>query len=536
MKAGLATNAAIVAGSGSSLTEMSATELAHLIRSGHVSAREVVDAHIARIEAVDDKLNAVVIRLFDAARAEADEADRRRAQGAELGPLHGVPVTIKEQFRVAGTVTSCGFTDYIHNVCEDEGPLVRSLRQAGAIILGKTNVMQALGGWECDNPVYGRANNPWDLARTPGGSSGGEAAIIAAAGSPFGLASDLGGSIRFPAYFCGVHGFKPTAGRFTNEDTPAGIFGLGQEAILPQPGPIARRVEDLSLMLSVLSTAESKYDVTPPLPWNDPAKVDVSRLRIGYFTDNGYFSASPSIRRAVEEAAAALNALGADVVQMRAPDTEEGMRLFVGIFSADGSAGLKRSLHDDSPVASLRGTVQGASIPNSLRPTVSAVMARRSQRYRPALIRYAGSRSTEEYWKLVEARTIYRGRFLGELADNGIDAVLSPPFGVPAPLHDSTEHLLPAGSYGLIWSVLGMPVGVVSTTRVRRGEESDRSPSGDITDMTALQVEQHSRGLPVGVQVAARHWHDEIALAVMAALEERFRRLESYPTAPAAVA
>ena len=536
MKAGLATNAAIVAGSGSSLTEMSATELAHLIRSGHVSAREVVDAHIARIEAVDDKLNAVVIRLFDAARAEADEADRRRAQGAELGPLHGVPVTIKEQFRVAGTVTSCGFTDYIHNVCEDEGPLVRSLRQAGAIILGKTNVMQALGGWECDNPVYGRANNPWDLARTPGGSSGGEAAIVAAAGSPFGLASDLGGSIRFPAYFCGVHGFKPTAGRFTNEDTPAGIFGLGQEAILPQPGPIARRVEDLSLMLAVLSTAESKYDVTPPLPWNDPAKVDVSRLRIGYFTDNGYFSASPSIRRAVEEAAAALNALGADVVQMRAPDTEEGMRLFVGIFSADGSAGLKRSLHDDSPVASLRGTVQGASIPNSLRPTVSAVMARRSQRYRPALIRYAGARSTEEYWKLVEARTIYRGRFLGELADNGIDAVLSPPFGVPAPLHDSTEHLLPAGSYGLIWSVLGMPVGVVSTTRVRRGEDSDRSPSGDIKDMTALQVEQHSRGLPVGVQVAARHWHDEIALAVMAALEERFRRLESYPTAPAAVA
>ena len=147
---------------------------------------------------------------------------------------------------------------------------MRSLRDAGAIILGKTNVMQALAGWEWDNPVYGRANNPWDLARTPGGSSGGEGAIIAAGGSPLGLASDLGGSIRFPAYFCGVHGFKPTSGRFTNEDTPADIFSLGQEAILPQPGPIARRVEDLSLMLSILSTARPAYDVTPPVAWTRP--------------------------------------------------------------------------------------------------------------------------------------------------------------------------------------------------------------------------------------------------------------------------
>ncbi len=516
------------------LTELSATQLARMIREGEASSREVVDAHIARIEAVDERLNAVVIRRFDEARAEAGLADQQRAQGADLGPLHGVPITIKEQFRLAGTATSCGFAQHAGKVYEEEGPMVRSLREAGAIILGKTNVMQALSGWESDNAVYGRANNPWDLARTPGGSSGGEGAIIAAGGSPLGLASDLGGSIRFPAYFCGVHGFKPTSGRLSNEDTPAEIFSLGQEAILPQPGPIARHVEDLSLMLSILSTAKPAYDVVPPVAWTDPAAVGVAGLRIGYYTDDGYFLASPAIRRAVEEAAAALDAMGADVVQMQPPDAEEGMRIFTGIFSADGSAGLKRSLDGEKPVAGLRGTLQGASVPNGLRPAVSALMSRRGQRYLSQLVRFTGARSTEEYWKLVEARTVYRGRFLAALASNGIDAVLSPPFGVPAPLHETTEHLVPAASYALVWNVLGTPVGVVSTTRVRPGEESDRPSTGDITDKTALAVEQRSAGLPVGVQVAARHWRDDVVLAVMAALEGRFRQMDTYPRFPTA--
>ena len=516
------------------LTELGATELARLIRQGEVSAREVVDAHTTRIEAVDGQLNAVVIRRFDEARAEADAADKRRAQGEELGPLHGVPITIKEQFRVAGTETTCGYTREVGKVYTDEGPLVHSLRQAGGIVLGKTNIMQALSGWECDNPVYGRANNPWDTARTPGGSSGGEGAIIAAGGSPLGLASDLGGSIRFPAYFCGIHGFKPTSGRLTNEDTPAGILNMGQEGIVPQPGPLARRVEDLTLAMAILTSAKSSFAATPPLAWADPAAVDVAALRIGYYTDNGYFPASPAIRRAVEEAAAALQAAGAEVIEMQSPDAEEGMRLFVGIFSSDGASTTKRMLDGDTPAPSLKGSLQGSSVPNRLRPAVSALMARRGQRYMAQLIRYAGPRSAEAYWNLVEARSDYRARYLAELDRSGIDAVLSPPFGVPAPLHDATEHLIPAASYGLVYNVLGAPVGVISTTRVQAGEESDRTPSADMADKTARQVEQGSAGLPVGVQVAARHWREEVVLAVMAALERHFITTDSYPHSPPA--
>jgi fatty acid amide hydrolase len=184
--------------SSESLTNLSASELAQRIKAGELLAQEVTEAHIGRIEAVNEQLNAVVIPLFDEARAQAVEADKAASRGEPLGPLHGVPMTIKEQYRVAGTETTIGLTGQVGKKYDRDGPLVARLRQAGAIIVGKTNIMQTLAGWESDNPVYGRTNNPWNLERTPGGSSGGEAAIIAARGVPLGLGGDLGGSIRIP--------------------------------------------------------------------------------------------------------------------------------------------------------------------------------------------------------------------------------------------------------------------------------------------------------------------------------------------------
>jgi fatty acid amide hydrolase len=191
---------------------LSASELARAVKTGDLSAVEIVDAHIDRIEQVNPALNAVVIPMFDEARAQAKAADKMRARGEPLGRLHGVPVTVKEQYKVRGTQTTLGATNKIGNVYDDEGPLVTKLRAEGAIILGKTNIIQTLLAYESDNRVYGRTNNPWDLERSPGGSSGGDAAIVAAGGAPLALAGDLGGSVRIPPHSCGVHGFKPTMG------------------------------------------------------------------------------------------------------------------------------------------------------------------------------------------------------------------------------------------------------------------------------------------------------------------------------------
>ena len=208
------------------ITDLSASIIAQQIKTGDLSAQKVVEAHIQRIEAVNPQLNAVVIPLFDEARALAVAADEAQRRGEPLGPLHGVPITIKEQYRVKGTQTTLGATHQIGKIYDSEGLLVRKLRQAGAIILGKTNILQTLMGWESDNRVYGRTNNPWNLERSPGGSSGGESAFIAAQGSPLGLAADLGGSIRVPAHFCGLHGLKPTSGRITNDDFPPGLLPI----------------------------------------------------------------------------------------------------------------------------------------------------------------------------------------------------------------------------------------------------------------------------------------------------------------------
>jgi fatty acid amide hydrolase len=514
------------------ITNLSASAVADKIKAGELSALEVTESHIRRIQAVNDRINAVVIPLFDEARAQAAEADKKRSRGEPLGPLHGVPVTIKEQFRVAGTQTTLGATNKIGNVYHSEGPLVTVLRQAGAIILGKTNILQTLAGMESDNRVYGRSNNPWNLERSPGGSSGGEAAIVAAGGSPLGLASDLGGSTRVPAHFCGVCGLKPTSGRLSNDDFPPDLLSAGQEAVIPQPGPIARSVADLQLAMKILAGTSQQltHDLVAPVLWPDPTRVDVGQLRIGFYTDNGYFPASPALRRAVEEAAEALRQRGASVAPSEAPDAREALSIFLGAASAGGGEDYKRLLGKEKPIPQVAGMLQGVWSPALVRSILQKIMASRGQRYLADAMQSINPCSADEYWQVVEARNGYRARFLRHLDQAGFDAILCPPFGLPALTHGSSEHLyVPAASYAYTYNVLGAPAGVVAATRVQPGEESDRQSSQDKADITAIEVERSSAGLPVGVQVVARHWREDIVLAVMAVLEEHF---QSGPTVP----
>ncbi|MBI5934442.1 MAG: amidase [Chloroflexi bacterium] len=513
---------------------LSATQIAQEIKSGKVSAREVVDAHIDRIEAVNSRINAVVIPLFEDARKAAEAADTAQRRGDPLGPLHGVPITIKEQFLVKGTATTFGLPNQKNHRAAEDGPLVKRLREAGAIILGKTNVSQLLIYIEADNPVYGRTNNPWNLERTCGGSSGGEAAIIAAGGSPLGLGGDLGGSIREPAHFCGIHGLKPTSWRLTNFDTRSDVFAGGQEVIVPQPGPMARSVADLNLMLDVLAApgGERIDPSTPPVSWRNPADVSVNALRIAVYTDDGYFKASPAIRRVVDEAADALRATGAQVEAWTPPNVSQAVRLFFSIFTSDAVTSLRRALGPDKAVPQISGILQSSGMPRPMRKLVAALMQSSGQERLASVLRAVGARSAEDFWKLVDERNQYRLRFIQSLDAGRFDAILCPPTSLPAVLHGSTADLLDFDSYARLYNVLGMPAGVVAAGRVREGEESDRQPSKNAAEQTALRVEKGSAGLPVGVQVVARHWREDVALAVMSALEKYFRTQPGYPSQP----
>lgn len=235
------------------ILEMGAAELAWAIRTGLWTPTEVVEAHIARIEIVNPEINAVITPMFDQARAQAEEYTQKikNTDPEALPPLFGVPVTIKDAIAVEGVRFTAGSYFWKDNIAEEDAEAVRLLKEAGAIILGKTNLPTMSGAVETVNKLFGRTRNPWNLKRSAGGSSGGEAAIIAAGGSPLGLGADIAGSIRLPAAFCGVVGLKPTAGRISTK----GHEPVEDEIIkdFNVVGPMARRVEDLALALSVLS-------------------------------------------------------------------------------------------------------------------------------------------------------------------------------------------------------------------------------------------------------------------------------------------
>lgn len=517
------------------LTGTSATELVGLIRRGDVSARDVIDAHIARIEQVDATLNAVVVRRFDEARAEASAADAARMAGRPLGPLHGLPITIKEQFLVAGTPTTLGLLKQAGHRADHDGPSVRRLRAAGAIILGKTNVGQLLMYLESDNPLYGRTNNPWHPDRTPGGSSGGEAAIIAAGGSPLGLGGDLGGSLRVPAHFSGIAALKPTSGRLSVLDTPPGFF-FEQDIIRYQPGPMARRVADLALAMTVLTAAEpGESDPTVERrAWPDPSLVGLRGLRIGAYDDDGWFAASPAIRRAVAESARALEDAGATVQPFRPPDVGSALSLFLATLGGDGLRSLREALRGEAVDPHLQGFIASTKIPGPIRPLVAALMQATGRPHYAQAIRANKPWSVERMEALADEVGRYRTNFLAALDGAELDALVCPPWALPALTHGAGVDLTvnTAGSYATLFNVLEYPAGVVPVTRVRPGEESDRPPGRGVLTREALKSERGSQGLPIGVQVAARPWREDIVLSIMAMLESAFAGRPDYPTTP----
>src|SRR6266481_1036977 len=297
------------------ITSASAGELADAIRSKKLSSRVIVEAHLERIAKVNPKLNAVVQLIAEAARKEADEADAALARGEIKGPLHGVPITIKDTLETAGVICTGGTKGRANFVPKADATAVARLRAAGGIILGKTNVPELAGAAETDNLVYGRTNNPYDLTRTPGGSSGGEAAIIAAGGSPLGLGTDAGGSIRIPAHYCGLAAIKPTSGRVPR--TGQFQMPLGARNPVFHVGPMARYVEDLALTLPILAGVDWRDPATVSMPLDDPRNVELKSLRAAFYTDNGLMTPTPETTGIVRTAVHALADAGTFVEEAR---------------------------------------------------------------------------------------------------------------------------------------------------------------------------------------------------------------------------
>ncbi len=459
----------------SELSLLSATEMAKRVREKQLSPVELVEAHLSRIETLNPKLNAFVQIDGERARHQAQQAEAAIMRGETLGPLHGVPISIKSSIEVAGLRCEAGTRLRAGLVAEKDAPLVARLRAAGAIILGVTNTPELLMAWETDNLLYGRTNNPWDLTRTAGGSSGGEAAAIASGCSAGGVGSDGGGSIRVPAHFSGICGLKPTPGRIPS--TAHYPNSVGPFALLGVVGPMARTVADLQILFEVMAGPDDGDPCSAPVPLRDIRRADLKNIKIGYFEDDGRTPVTPETRTAVLTAAESLKRTGFEVFPFLPDGLELARQLWWKFFGIAGGMLL-------GPLT--RG--HESELSPILREFSSWVAAE------PA---HTGE-SLLQTW--VE-RDIVRLQVLTQMREFPI--LLCPVASVPAFRHGERSWViegkkvdyLDAWSYSEWFNLLGNPSAVVTV---------GRSPEG----------------LPIGVQIVGRTWEEEVVLAVAAALEK----------------
>jgi amidase len=449
------------------LIDQSVVTLAEAIRQKKVSSREVVSAYLGRIEAVNPRLNAVVRLLPEQALKQAQEADEALARGQLTGPLHGVPMTIKDSLDTAGVITTGGTEGRRYFVPEQDATVVARLKAAGAILMGKTNTPQLTLNFETNNTIFGRTVNPYDETRTCGGSSGGAAAIIASSGSPFDIGSDYGGSIRLPAHFCGIAGIKPTSGRVprTGHIIP---FASGAADAFQQIGPLARKVADLGLLLSIIAGPDWMDPAVVPMPLGDSAAVDLKQLKVVFFTDNGAATPIPEIIQTVNTVALALQQEGLAVEEKCPERLDESWAVWLHTHFADGGGGVREILRNS-------GTPQ--------------------DQWNDERLSQWAAKDTAEFGLRLRETDRFRSRMLQFMAP--YDVMLCPVNANVALPHGTTYQHSAGYSYTITHNITGWP-GVV----VRAGTSSE--------------------GLPIGVQILAKPWREDVALAVAQLIETLF--------------
>jgi amidase len=423
-----------------------------------------VAACLDRTAAVNPRINAVVAFADDALDL-ARAADAALARGDDVGPLHGVPMTIKDSLDTAGLVTTAGTIGWKDRIPDRDATVVARLRAAGAILLGKTNTPEFTWSDETDNDVYGRTSNPYDLSRTPGGSSGGAAAIVAAGGSPFDIGSDTGDSIRQPAHVCGIAGIKPTQGRVPRTGHWPSFAGI--VATLQQLGPLARRVDDLALILPLIAGPDGEDPHVSPVPLGRPDDVEVGGLRVVAFTDNGIRSPTPETVAAVNAAAAAVGATGPAIEWRVPPGLDEAWEAWDALIRSDGYGWLRRLI-----------TAAGT-------PGLGSYETRGWIDPKPAV-------PGDTLSALVETADRARSGLLRWFAD--ADLIVCPAMPQPAIRHGESNAAWFGDTYSDVHNLTGWPAVVV-----RGGTSTD--------------------GLPIGVQLVAQPWREDVALAAARVVE-----------------
>ena len=465
------------------LISLSGTALARMIRERKVGSVDVVEAHVRRVREVNPRLNAMVADRFDLARTEARAADARvaREDPASLPPFLGVPCTVKECFALTGMPNTGGLPSRVGHPATRDATAVARMRAAGAIPMGVTNISELCLWMEASNPNYGRTNCAYDSGRTSGGSSGGEGALIGSAASPFGVGSDIGGSIRMPAFFNGVFGHKPSGGLVPN----TGQFPCAENGLVRvlTTGPICRRAEDLYPLLRLMSGPDGLDKGCADMPLGDPATVSMEGLEVITVEDDGFLSVSDDLIAAQRRAAACLTAAGARVRTERVPGLARAILLWTATVDTGGESPYLVLLADGKPfhlgLEFLRWAVGRGrhTLPALGLGLIEAVSARFPPRFGP----------------LLEETAELGADLARRLGPGGV--MLYPSYVETAPRHNKPLLRPINWIYTGIFNALQMPV-------------------------TQVPLGLDDRGLPLGCQVVSIHGNDHRTIAVAMALEK----------------
>lgn len=477
-----------------SIALQSAVQMGRRMASGELSAEQILDAVLEQVRALNGTLNAIVTLNEAGAREQARSADEARARGESLGPLHGIPITIKDSFETAGLLTTSGFPGLKNHIPEQDATLVARLKAAGAVIVGKTNLPLLASDFQTDNPIFGRSNNPWNIAHTPGGSTGGGAAAVAAGMSALELGSDLGGSIRLPAHYCGIAAFKPGATRISLvghiPGSPAPGFSAAPSTLgfMAMPGILTRSASDLPLAMGVLAGSDNRWPDVPPMPLGtspERSANGLAGLRVAWTGAFPGVAVSEDSRAVLRQTAQALQAAGCVVQECSPPELD-----YAAARIAWGE---------------ITGMLLGASLGRITRNIFRLRILMNGDRsdMKRGIVRGLGFKFSH-YARACVLRDEFNAHLEGFLQE--WDAWLCPVSSGPAFMHRATgkpididgqrvEYLHACAGHTAMFNFSGNPVLVL--------------PAGISGD-----------GLPIGVQFVARRWGDDQLLSLAPALED----------------
>lgn len=408
--------------------------------------------------------------MFDEALSEAAKLDLEFAQNpVAKGPLHGVPISLKDNYAVKGVDGTCGLIHRSFTPAKYTSSVVEVLVAAGGIPFAKTNVPQTMLSLECSNPLWGQTHHPLKRNFSPGGSSGGEAALIGSGGSILGMGNDIGGSLRIPSVFCGIYAIKPTFGRFSSSATP--FASSGQDSIRPTNGPMARSIEDLEIAMTVLNQAKDYY--CPPLGWNaSECAPKKTKYRIGYISGLSFLDPLPYYERCMLETSESLRNEGHEIVPFSIPIDLEGVLAFYAILTADSFVSIRKKLagthFGHEPVeTTVKKMLLLSSLPNFVKKAIFYVLKLADKDSTFAdILNVSGPKSVSDLWHWCLRKNIFLKKAMSAFEESKCDFFIFPG-SVCASFEDGLfAHIQFVTSYTLIWNVLDLPVGVMPVSKI----------------------------------------------------------------------